>query len=197
MRSDQRRALGDLGHGGGDDGGGRGNEAVGTAVRAGTAGSAGTGTGGGAGGGGGGTSGRGLGFGSSSAHPIPPTITGLADSRQQHRLVLKSAYSSYSWDGEPPLTCVEQNFVGTLDYVMYSSEKLVSHWRMQRRRIEGNNDLVYPHICTFFVLTKFSFNSLASGAVWCCSMTTLGACHRAVASGVRRTHQRRPKCFRG
>jgi mRNA deadenylase 3'-5' endonuclease subunit Ccr4 len=39
--------------------------------------------------------------------------------------VLKSAYSSYSWDGEPPLTCVEQNFVGTLDYIMYSSEKLV------------------------------------------------------------------------
>mmetsp|Transcript_20784 Transcript_20784/g.42603 ORF Transcript_20784/g.42603 Transcript_20784/m.42603 type:complete len:296 (+) Transcript_20784:374-1261(+) len=50
---------------------------------------------------------------------------GLADARQQHRLRLSSAYGSYSWEGEPPLTCVTPSYVGTCDYLLYSAEKLV------------------------------------------------------------------------
>jgi len=35
------------------------------------------------------------------------------------RLLLRSAYDCYSWDGEPSLTTCTMDYAGTLDYIMY------------------------------------------------------------------------------
>lgn len=48
-----------------------------------------------------------------------------ANTRQEHRLRLRSAYDRYAWDGEPPLTSVTPDVKGTLDYILYSAEHLV------------------------------------------------------------------------
>ena len=45
--------------------------------------------------------------------------------RQAHKLLLRSAYDRYSWDGEPPMTAATSEYIGTLDYILYSKEKLV------------------------------------------------------------------------
>lgn len=52
-------------------------------------------------------------------------VKGGANTRQEHRLRLRSAYDHYAWDGEPPLTSVAPDFKGTLDYILYSAEHLV------------------------------------------------------------------------
>lgn len=51
-------------------------------------------------------------------------VVGARDPRQEHRLKMRSAYDQYSWDGEPPITSATTEYKGTLDYIMYSVEKL-------------------------------------------------------------------------
>lgn len=51
-------------------------------------------------------------------------VSGERDTRQQHRLKLRSVYDNYGWDGEPSLTCADSSFLGTCDYILYSVEKL-------------------------------------------------------------------------
>ena len=52
-------------------------------------------------------------------------VTGMHNDRQAHKLLLRSAYDRYAWDGEPPMTAATIDYIGTLDYIMYSKEKLV------------------------------------------------------------------------
>jgi hypothetical protein len=61
-----------------------------------------------------------LGGGSSSSG----AISGATDERQSHRLMLRSAYDSYAWDGEPPFTTSTLEHAACVDYILYSAEKL-------------------------------------------------------------------------
>jgi hypothetical protein len=51
-------------------------------------------------------------------------ITGAIDERQSHRLMLRSAYDEYCWDGEPPFTTSTLEHAACVDYILYSAEKL-------------------------------------------------------------------------
>jgi hypothetical protein len=68
-------------------------------------------------------------------------VRGERDPRQQHGLRLRSVYDRYAWDGEPPLTCAAEEFLGACDYILYSVEKLLPQTMLSVPELEDiHND---------------------------------------------------------
>lgn len=65
-----------------------------------------------------------LGGGADGGDEYAMSISGSTDVRQSHRLMLRSAYDGYAWDGEPPLTTSTLEHAACVDYILFSAEKL-------------------------------------------------------------------------